>query len=340
MSSRDETTTIVLGPRTTVYALVSAFPDLLEFLPSYDAAFGRLQDARGRVSWARIATLGDVALEMNVSWRRLVRDLATEVRRRTGRGPRTVDDPRDVSATDPRLGELRDIAAELERGGSLLDLAARLDVLTAGHDAGETEALAAAFKVGSAAATVGELVLREPHGPGAVLDALPEGHPIESLGREGAQVEVLAAALSDELERLGGSPSRGRWRAARPLVARLVDRLAGVETRVTREREAWLPTLARNGAGDAALLVRDRQDDVLDGLRLVRLALAADDPPSVLDRGRTLHARMRELSACEEEVLVPVAERVLTQRDWAEVRRAEDLVGWSLIPEPPRWPRS
>ena len=122
----------------------------MAFLPGYDAAFARLASARGRVSWARVATLGDVALEMNVSWRRLVRDIATEVRRRTGSPPLTVDDPRDVDARDPRLGELRDIAAELERGGSLLDLAARLDALTSGADAREAASLAAALGASAA----------------------------------------------------------------------------------------------------------------------------------------------------------------------------------------------
>jgi hypothetical protein len=339
MENRDRTTTIVLGPRTTVHAVVSACPELVEYLPAYDAAFGRLRDARGRVSWARITTLGDVALAMDVSWRRLVQDLAAEMRRRTGHAPRTVDDPPRAGAADPRLGDLREIIAGLERGGSLQDLAARLDALSSGQDAGETEVLAAAFGEGWGAEG-GEPVLRAPYGFGDLLEALPEGHPIQSLGREGAQVDVLAAALGDELERLGGSPSRGRWRAARPLMVRLVDRLAGVEARVRRLRQAWLPALERNGAGDAAGLVRDRQDDVLDGLRLMRLTLGAEDPQPVLEHGRLLHARMRELSACEEEVLVPIAERALTPRDWQEVRLLEDAAGWLLIPPPPRWPRS
>lgn len=340
MSNRHESTHVVLGPRTTVHALLSAHPDLREFLPTYDAAFARLHDARGRVSWARTVTLGDVALEMDVSWRRLVRDLAAEVRRRTGRAPRTVDDPCEVDADDPRLGELRDIATSLERGGSLPDLAARLDALLDGTDAGEMESLVAALRDDPTQATAaGHPRLGRPSGPGNLLDGLPEGHPVESLGREGIQVDVLAAALSAELERLGGSPSRGRWRAARPLVARLVDRLTGLELRVRRERESWLPLLERNGAGDAARLVGDRQEEVLDGLRLVRLALDADDASMAFEHGRTLHTRLRELRACEEQVLVPVAERVLTLRHWAEVRELEDETGWSLIPQPPPWPR-
>lgn len=339
MSSRDEPTPIVLGPRTTVHALVAACPDLAEFLPTYDPAFARLAETRGRVSWARIATLGDVALEMNVSWRRLVRDLATEVRQRTGRSPRTVDDPHEVDAEDPRLAELRDIVSGLEQGGSLLELAARLDALAAGSAAGEMESLVAALTDGreeAAGVTPGVAGTAGPDGPPTDL---PDDHPIASLRRESARAAELAAALRDELERLGGSLSRARWRAARQPVTRLVDGLCGVEVQVHRTREAWLPALERNGAGDAARLVAVRQDEVLDALRLVRVALSADAAASVVEHGRALCARVRELTACEEQVLVPVAGRVLTQRDWAEVRRLEDAAGPAPVPETPRRPR-
>ena len=335
MGAHDDTG-VVLGPRTTVHAVVTAWPDLAGFLAGYDRVFARLDTPRGRVSWARTQTLGDVALEMDVTWRRLVRDIAAEVRRETGSAPLTVDDPRELGAGDARLDELRAIAAELEGGGSLPELAARLDAVTAGADAREAESLAAALAEAVSGGTSAR-VLPSPAGAADLLERLPEGHPVDSLAREGAQLDVLDAALYAELERLGGSPSRSRWRAARPLVGRLVGGLEGLELRVRRERDAWLPVLERRGEADVARLVRDRQDDVLEGLRLVRLALAADDALSVLDHGRALHARMRELSSCEDQVLVPVAQRTLTLHEWVEVRTLEERVGWSLI-EPPHWP--
>ena len=338
MSDRDEISRIVLGPRTTVHALVTAWPDLVWFLTGYDPAFERLEVPRGRVSWARTTTLGDVALEMNVSWRRLVRDIASEVRRSTGRAPLTVDDPREFAAGDARLDELRDIASELERGGSLLELAARLDAVTAGADAREAESLAAALAEAPSGSAPSGSLLSPGQADDDLVDGLPEGHPAESLAREGAQLGVLDDALLAGLDRLGGSPPRGRWRAVRPLVARLVEGFDGLELRVRRERQAWLPALERRGAADVARLVRDRQDDVLDALRLVRLALAADDALSVLEHGRALHLRLRELASCEEHVLVPVARRTLTLHEWAEVRALEETVGWSLVRPPPPWP--
>jgi DUF438 domain-containing protein len=285
-----------------------------------------------------------VALEMDVTWRRLVRDLAAEVRRQTGEVALTSDDPREVDPRDPRVGQVRDIAAQLERGASLVELAARLNELTAGVDAREAESLEAALRgdAGEAGSRADDLLRSSLHAtPGQDrLDGLPPGHPVECLRREGAQLAVLAAALRSQLDQLAGRPSARGWRAVRPAVAPLVKRLGLIELRVRREREAWLGIVGRRAGEDAGHLLRDRQDAVVDALELLRRGLARDDAVAVLEHGKLLLERMDELALSEEEVLVPLAEQTLTQRDWMELRGLEDAVGWALIPAPPPWPRA
>ena len=68
-----------LGARTTVFAVLQSYPFLEEFLLAYHPAFGRVAGPGGRAGWTRMTTLGDVALEMDVSWRQLVRDVSAEV---------------------------------------------------------------------------------------------------------------------------------------------------------------------------------------------------------------------------------------------------------------------
>jgi hypothetical protein len=342
VTTQRHTTSIVLGPRTTVYAVMNAYPGLAAFLSDYDEAFAPVARNRDRVAWARVVTLGDVALEMNVTWRRLVRDIAVEVSRQTGHPPVTVDDPQHVAPGDPRVEQLRGIALELERGGSLVELAGRLRALTGGVDAREAESLAAVLgDLSPDDPGTGEALPRAALGGSADdrLDALPEGHPVDSLRREGVQANVLVTALRAQLDGLSPSPSRGKWRAARALVTRLVLGLDGLELRVRREREAWLAVLGPKGDAAAVALLRDRQDEALEALDLLRRALARDDAVSVLECGRLLCERSQELAVCEEQVLVPLAERNLTPGEWTAVRGLEDGVGWSLIPAPPPWPQ-
>ena len=76
MSRPDERPVVPLGPHATVFAVLEAYPFLREFLTEYDEAFRRISPSGGRPGWARVTTLGDVAVEMDVTWRCLVSDIA------------------------------------------------------------------------------------------------------------------------------------------------------------------------------------------------------------------------------------------------------------------------
>jgi len=341
LSPHGDARVVSLGPRTTVFAVLEAYPFLEEFLYAYHAAFGRISHPGGRTGWARLTTLGDVAIEMDVTWRRLVRDVSAEVARVTGKEPPVSGARRAVASDDRRLTELREIAARLEDGGSLVELAAQMRDVTAGVDAKEAVALDRALAAAAAEArTAADRSVRTAVGLAAdtIMSGPPEGHPLDSLRREGMQVRVLCAGLRAELERLGGSPSRRRWRAGRSLVARLVERLSGVESRIRREQQAWFPALAVLGAEGPAALMRDRQAEAFEALRRLRLTLARDDAGSAVENGLRLLDLLGDLAATEEQVLAPIAERSLSFGDWAAVRELEDGVGWSLIAAPPPWP--
>jgi DUF438 domain-containing protein len=332
---------LVLGPRTTVWSVLETYPFLEPFLAGYHELFGRLGTPEGRRRWARVASLEEVALVMDVSWRRLARDIAAEVARAGAVAPAVVGRAAVAEGHDRRVDDLREISARLEDGGSLLELAKELERVMDGAapvewdafertaaDVAASERLAVRREMQSAAGLPADSVLVAP----------PEGQPLHSLRREGAQVETLRADLSEVLNRLGGSPSGRRWRAARPLVARLVDRLSGVEARFHREQQAWFPALAVLDVRGPAALLADRQAEALESLRRLRLAVARDDAAFVVDNGARLLDLLGELLAIEEQVLVPLAEQRLAAGDWVAVRELEDGVGWELIATPPPWP--
>ena len=331
-----------LGPRTTLFAVLQAWPFLAGYFEQYHPAFWRIGRPDLSVRWTRVTTLGDVAVEMNLSWRKLARDVAAEVGGETGGEPPPVSDGRETAGReDGRLAALRDIADRLEGGGSLTELAAELRDLTTGLGAAELAGLdraLAAAEAGAAAAADRHLGVAIGPADDAVPSGTRRGHPLESLSREGGQLLVLCGSFRQELDRLGGSPSRRRWRAARPLVARLVERISGFELRVRREQQAWFPALAVLGVDGAAALLLDRQAEALECLRRLRLAVSRDDAVSTVEYGARLLELLEQLASAEQQVLVPLAERALSDADWAAVREMEDGVGWALISTPPPWP--
>lgn len=328
---------ILIGPRTTVFTLLAAYPFLESWLLDHASGFEAITGPRGRASWARVTTLSDVALSVDRTWRQVVREIAAEIERVTGRLPRTATAVRPVANDDSRLAALRQIDDDLEAGASLLDLADRRREVTRGLEPTEIAGLEEALE--SAVRSAAGLHLgTPPDASGAAV--LPEGHPLDTIRREAAQIIRLCEALRAASGRLGGSPSRRGWQRERAKVARLVDRLVGVELRFRRELQAWFPALGVHGVDGPRALLVERQADALETLRRLRLSVARDDATSAVEHAARLVAQLGELLAQDEHVLIPLAARHLSAGDWAVVRELEDGVGWSLIPTPPPWPVS
>jgi DUF438 domain-containing protein len=331
---------ILIGPRTTVYALLQAYPFLERFLLARVDGFDRLTDERAATRWARVMTLNDIALKLDLPWRQMVRAIAVEVERETGRPPRAADAPRRIADDERRLGELRAIVAGLEEGRPLSEMADRWREATADLEQAETAALEAALSGEASADRDAGLLAATAAAREADESPAPEpGHPLESLRREAELVRQLCAGLQEELGRLGGSPTRRRWQRERPLVARLADRLSSVELRYRREQQAWLPALRVYGVDGPQELLVARQGETLETLRRLRLAVEHDDAARAVEAGARLIAEIDDLLALDHRLLEPLARRHFSAGDWAAVRELEDGVGWALIAPPPPWPR-
>ena len=105
-----------------------------------------------------------------------------------------------------------------------------------------------------------------------------------------------------------------------------------------RHRQAWFPALSARGVEGPGTLLADREGEALELLRRLRLAVDRDDAAFVADAGARLAELIDDLLGTFDAVLVPLAERHLSQGDWAVVRELEDGVGYAFIPPPPAWP--
>jgi hypothetical protein len=332
---------ILIGPRTTVYTLLLAYPFLESYLLARVRGFERLRDQRARTRWARVMTLDDVAVRLNVPWRQMVREIAAEVEQGTGRPARVADAPQRVVDDERRIGELHAIVEGLEAGAPLLEMAARWNVATGDLERAEMAALDAALSAAALAGRAGGERVALAAAPGDVaLAEPPPGHPVETLRREARHILLLTAALRAEMDRLGGSSPRRRWQRAKPLVSRLADRLSAVELRFRREQQAWFPALEVLGIEGPQALLAARQGEALETLRRLCLAVDRDDAPAAVEAGTRLIDALEDLLAQDEGLLEPLALRHLSSEDWAAVRELEDGVGWGLASPPPAWPDS
>jgi DUF438 domain-containing protein len=218
-------------------------------------------------------------------------------------------------------------------------MAERWRAATADLERAETAALEAAL---SSEATAGEeaglRAMRDAVEP-ASGTVLPSGHPLELLRREAELLRQLRLGLEAALARLGGSPTRRRWQQEEPLVERLVERLSGIELRFRREQQAWFPALGVHGVEGPQALLAARQQEALETLRRLRLAVERGDAAPAAEAAARFIAEVNDLLAQDERLLEPLAQRYFSAGDWAAVRELEDGVGWALL-RPPPWPSS
>lgn len=332
---------ILIGPRTTVYRLLEAYPFLESFLLARVHGFEQLHDERARTRWARVMTLDDVCVRLNVPWRQLVREIAADVECSTGRSPRVAEAPKRIVDDERRLGELGAIVDSLEGGEPLLEVAQRWRAATGHLEPAEKLALDAALSRSlRARGAAGDRAVAAAAAEDAAAAPPPPGHPLDTLRREAALVRRLCSELRSELDRLGGSPGRRRWQREKPVVAHLVERLSTVELRFRREQQAWFPALEVHAIDGPRAVLAARQADALEILRRVRLAVEGDDASSVVEAGQRVVDSLEDLLAQDERLLEPLAALHFSREDWGAVRELEDGAGWGLVPQPPSWPDS
>ena len=334
---------ILIGPRTTVYALLLAYPFLESYLLARVRGFERLRDRRARTRWARVMTLDDVGARLNVPWRQLVREIAAEVEQGTGQagtrgrrpaaGRRRRAPHRGAPRDRRRAGGRRVRCWRWRRAGAsppATSSAPRWPPSTPRSPRRRAPVAPAASAWHGPRAAPGDVALADP----------PPGHPVETLRREARQILLLTAGLRAEMDRLGGSPPRRRWQRAKPLVSRLADRLSAVELRFRREQQAWFPALEVLGIEGPQALLAARQGEALETLRRLRLAVDRDDAPSAVEAGTRLVDALDDLLAQDERLLEPLALRHFSAEDWAAVRELEDGVGVGSRRAAASWPDS
>jgi hypothetical protein len=310
----------MLARTTTVYELLTTYPFLTAFLADRDAALARLREPSSAGRWARVVTLGEVAVEMDVPWLELVRQIQAEVRRVTGVAPPIAGagPPDETGLGDDVRGLMRD----LERGVPIDVLAARLDELTRGMGTDAVAALLEETAPASGAVLAAEL-------PGAHA-ALRPGHPIAALRRECGRLSGLADLVEEVVDGLGDPPEAARLNDARAPLLALLDRLHELDRQARRLRLAWFTTLESRVGPSVAALVSQRIAEALEAVARMRLAVCGDEPVAVAGQARTGVALVRRALAAEEELLVPAAFGALDDDDWEAVAEQERVIGWAL----------
>jgi DUF438 domain-containing protein len=329
---------------TKIHDLVTTYPFLLDFLAGYAPEFEKLRNPVARATLGRLASVQMAARMGNLDAGRLLGDIAAAIARETGVAP-------EVGAAAPPTAEewaarreaLKGIVRDLHAGQSVADLRGRFDVLL--QDVGASEIGRMENEIiaeGLPAAEVRRLcdlhvdVFRGAFAHQAT-PAAPAGHPVSTFMAENRAFEQVIGLLGNELSALGQPPDPAAWPRHEERVLAGLAQLATVERHYVRKENLLFPLLEKAGVSGPPQVMWAVHDDIRALLKRARAAAVAGDVAGLAAGLPALLKEAGEMVFKEENVLLPMCLELLTDADWAAIRRDEVEVGYCLIAPPPEW---
>ncbi len=236
------------------------------------------------------------------------------------------------SSAEDRAGRLKVIIEKLAAGASPGEVKKEFHDLIKGADAAEVASLEQSLIEGGM--PVEEVQrLCEVHADvfkaglerGEREERMP-GHPVHTYRAENAEARKRARALSLSAF-AGGLPALKTAAAGlRPIIVHY-----------ERKENQLFPFLERTGFTGPSKVMWGKHDEIRAAFRDLDAALQAGDGRAARAKARDLVRRVRMMIFMEERILLPNALKRLSERDWAEVRRGEDAIGFAWVKPGARW---
>lgn len=331
-----------LNGETRINQLLTEYPFLEDFLAAYHPKFEMLRNRMARATIGRIATLRTVSGIADIDLVVLVRAIAAEIEARTGVKPQLTVDAARALKRDGRLEELKAIILELHDGGDLEDARARF--ATALQDVEATEIAEMEEQLIRGGMPVSEVQrLCDVH-IGAFREALdqhdeipvPAGHPVDTYMAANRLITGLAnhlGALAIEMD--GGVAPFGAFDRA----AGVLEALAGLENHYERKEFQLFPLLERHRITGPSQVMSGIHGQIRRARKELATAVTRQDIVTFVADAPALARDIVEMVYKEEKILFPLALQRLDDREWAEIRRGEDELGYVLVRPAADWPR-
>lgn len=150
------------------------------------------------------------------------------------------------------------------------------------------------------------------------------GHPIHTMNAENREAKArISRVMSLSLAwRLGADKARE--------TAAAFEDLSRITVHYTRKENQLFPYLERQGFTGPSRVMWGKHDEIRAMIGEARLAL--EKGPAAFRRVmRPLAGKMKRMMFMEERILIPESVRKLSERDWAEIRKGEDAIGFAWV---------
>ncbi len=339
---------MTLAPSDRLAPLLDAYPGLVDFLVGVSPKFDKLRNPLLRRTLGRLATLDQAARMADLPVEDLLRALAGEISRITGR-PVPVETGRETAPPaafadrEARKEVLKDIIRDLHRGGDVETLRKRFADLVAGVSGAEIAAMEQELMAeGLPEEEVRKLCDIHVQVFKDALDGNPEpssvpGHPLHTLAAENRALETIVAEVRAVLSRLPAAAEDADWGGERAKLVALLDTLAQLERHYLKKENQLFPALEAKGIGGPSKVMWAIHDDIRAHLKDFRRAVADHDKTLAAKAGAFVMAEITDMIYKEEKIFFPMCLETLNDGDWARVKKGEEEVGYAWIEPGREW---
>src|SRR5512144_935636 len=320
-----------LSPKTKVNDVISHYPFLKDFLISVNPEFKMLDNPFMRKTVGRIASLGKAAMIGGMDVKKLIDDIAGEIRKKTGEAVAVSYGEGGPDEQDLKIDKMKEIIKELHAGKDaesqkqkfhdlIKDVApweiAQMEQKLIAEGMPETEIKSLC----EVHVQVFKEALEHKTVPG-----LPAGHPVHTLMLENRACEGIlkeAEAVTDyvrEKDKMLG----------------ILDRLREIDKHFVRKENQLFPALETKGITGPSKVMWALHDDIRGFIKDVRKRVVDGKMEKVAVEA--LVKMVNDMIYKEEHILFPMALETLSEDEWAKVRKGEEEIGFAWIKPEAQW---
>ena len=320
-----------LSPKTKVNDLLDRYPFLKDFLVRLNPEFKMLDNPFMRKTVGRIASLQKAAMIGGLDVRKLLDDIAGEIKKKAKEPVSVRYDEESVNEQDAKIDQLKEIIKELHAGKDAESQKKRFEelikdvapweiaqmeqrLITEGMPETEIKNLC------EVRVQVFKEALEHKSVPG-----LPAGHPVHTLMLENRAAEDI---LKEAEEVKNFSTEKDK-------LLEIIDRLGQIDKHFLRKENQLFPIIETKGITGPSKIMWALHDDIRGFIKDVRKRVIDDTMEKVAVEA--LSKMVNDMIYKEERILFPMALETLSEAEWTKVRKGEEEIGYAWIKPEALW---
>lgn len=163
------------------------------------------------------------------------------------------------------------------------------------------------------------------------LNALPEGHPLDTFMKENNAIRTLLNELREKTENIDlNNVDHSYWTQA-------YEKLWQIDIHYVRKENQLFPSLESKGFDKPSTVMWALHDDIRQLIKYYRGLLNDKNYKELFETQELMFIAIEDMIFKEEKILWPTSLELISEQEWGNIRKGEDEIGYCLIDEPLMW---